>query len=104
MYAIIEDSGSQFKVQQGDTIDVDLRDLSEGQDRLEFDRVLLVGEGENAQVGTPYVEGAKVTAKIEGPVKGEKIHIYKMKRRKGYRHKSGHRQKYIRVTIDSISG
>lgn len=104
MYAIIEDSGTQFKVQQGDKIDVDLRDLGEGQEQLEFDRVLLLGEGENAQVGTPYVAGAKVTAKIDGPSKGEKIHIYKMKRRKGYRSKTGHRQKYIRVTIDSISG
>jgi len=103
VYAIIEDSGTQFKVQQGDTIDVDVRDLEEGQEQLEFGRVLLVGEGESAQVGTPYVEGAKVIARIEGPAKGEKIHIYKMKRRKGYRRKTGHRQKYLRVTIDSIS-
>jgi large subunit ribosomal protein L21 len=102
VYAIIEDSGQQFKVQKGDVIDVDIRNLEEGQQQLEFDRVLMIGEGADAKVGTPLVEGAKVVGKLEGQVPGEKLHIIKFKRRKTYRRKTGHRQKYLRVTIDEI--
>lgn len=102
MYAIIEDSGTQFRVEKGQTLDIDLRDLPEGQQRIEFDRVLLVGQGENTRVGTPYVEGARVVASVVGPVKGPKIYIQKFKRRKGYRLRKGHRQKYLRVAIEDI--
>lgn len=103
MYAIIEDSGQQFKVSAGDVIRVDLRELPENAQTLEFDRILLVsGEGEG-KVGTPLVDGAKVVATImDSQCKGEKIDVVKFKRRKGYRRKQGHRQKYIEVKVDSI--
>lgn len=102
MYAVIEDSGQQFKVQKGDVIDVDIREVADGQDKLEFDRVLMVGQGADAKIGTPVVEGAKVIARLQGPVAGNKIHVIKFKRRTTYRRKTGHRQKYLRVVIDEI--
>lgn len=104
MYAIIEDSGRQFRVTQGDKIYVELRDLTEGQDTLEFDRVLALGEGEGARIGQPLVAGAKVVAKIDRELKGEKIDIIKFRRRKNYRRKTGHRQRYLQVTISDIVG
>ncbi|MEM7227658.1 MAG: 50S ribosomal protein L21 [Planctomycetota bacterium] len=104
MYAIIEDSGTQIKVQEGDVIDVDLRPLDDGTSSLSFDRVLVVGDGESAgNIGTPYVSGAKVAADIVGEIKGDKIDVIKFKRRKGYRRKQGHRQRYLRVKITGIS-
>jgi large subunit ribosomal protein L21 len=106
VYAIIEDSGTQIKVAPGDVVDVDLRDVGQDAKKLTFDRVLLVGadaDGE-ATIGTPYVSGAAVTAEIVGEVKGDKIDVIKFKRRKGYRRKLGHRQRYLRVKIDEISG
>ena len=102
MYAIIEDGAHQYKVTEGDTLEVQRRDLAEGQEVLEFDRVLMVGDGEEHKIGRPCVEGAKVTAAVEGEVKGEKITIVKIRRRKGYRRKTGHRQRYLRVKIDKI--
>jgi len=102
VYAIFEDGSRQYWVQPGDVIDLDRRDLEEGQETIEFDRVLLVGRGEDLLVGRPVVEGAKVVAKVVGELKGPKIHIYKYKRRKGYRLKKGHRQRYLRVEIAEI--
>jgi large subunit ribosomal protein L21 len=102
MYAIIEDSGRQYKVQQGDAIEVDLRDLEEGQQTIEFDRVLMVGGTDEPKVGTPVVEGAKVVGQLAGEVKGPKLDVIKFRRRKGYRVKIGHRQRYLRVTISDI--
>ncbi len=106
MYAIIEDSGQQFKVAPQDIIRVDTRDLAEGAKQLTFDRVLLIGDEENAangRIGTPLVDGAKVVADIQdGEYKGEKIDIQKYRRRKGYRRKKGHRQQYIQVKIAKI--
>jgi large subunit ribosomal protein L21 len=103
VYAIIEDSGQQFKVSQGDVIRVDLRDLDENAKTIEFSSVLLVADGENVKIGNPAVAGAKVVAEIANPlVKGEKLRIFKYKRRKGYRHRAGHRQKYIEVRISQI--
>lgn len=107
MYAIIEDSGTQIKVAPGDVLDIDLRDVEEGQSTLTFDRVLLVGDGassKTAKIGMPYIDGATVTAEIVDEVKGEKLHVLKYKRRKGYRVKTGHRQRYLRVRISEISG
>ena len=103
MYAIIEDSGTQFRVAEGDTIEVDPRDLAEGQTNLEFDRVLMIGDGQDSVVGQPLVSGASVSAPIEGPVKGPKLVIQHFKRRKDSRTRTGHRQKYLRVRIDKIS-
>ena len=103
MYAIIEDSGRQYKVEPGTTLYVDLRELPEGQERIEFDRVLLLGEGEQTRVGTPYVDGARVLGRFATEVKGDKIDVVKFKRRKGYHLKKGHRQRYLKVTIENIT-
>ncbi|MBL0922803.1 MAG: 50S ribosomal protein L21 [Phycisphaerales bacterium] len=105
-YAIIEDSGSQLKVRSGDVIEVDLRDLADDAKTVTFDRVLLIGDGEKAaKIGTPYIGGASVTADIvEREVKGEKIDIVKYKRRKNYKRKQGHRQRYMLVKVSGIKG
>jgi large subunit ribosomal protein L21 len=105
VYAIIEDSGTQIKVAKGDVIDIDLRELKTNAKKLTFERVLMVGDAGSeatSTIGTPYVEGASVSAEIVGPVQGEKLRIGKYKRRKGYRRKAGHTQGYLRVKIDSI--
>ncbi len=102
MYAIIEDSGRQYKVQQGDAIEVDLRPVEQGQQTIEFDRVLMVGGTDEPKVGTPVLEGAKVVGQLAGEVKGPKLDVIKFRRRKGYRVKIGHRQRYLRVTISDI--
>lgn len=102
MYAIIETGSKQYRVQPGDTIDIELLDVAEGQDKVEFDRVLLVGDGENVRIGTPVVSGAKVVGKPLGELRGPKIEIMKYKRRKGYRLHTGHRQDLLRVQIDQI--
>ncbi len=107
MHAIIEDSGTQIKVAPGDIVEIDLRDLGSKKptDKISFDRVLMVGDqGDGpATVGTPYVDGASVTADVLAEVRAEKIDVIKYKRRKGYHHKHGHRQRYLRVRIDQIT-
>ena len=102
MYAIFEDGGRQYKVNRGDKIYVALRDLPEGQDTLEFNQVLMLGEGAGARIGQPLVEGAKVLGKVEGEVKDPKVISFKMRRRKNYRRKIGHRQRHLQVTISDI--
>ena len=105
MYAIVEDSGQQFRVREGDEIDVDLRALDEAASEVEFDRVLLVSDEGKVKVGTPLVEGAKVTAEIVDPeAKGPKLRVYHWRRRKSSRTRAGHRQKYLRVKISKIVG
>jgi large subunit ribosomal protein L21 len=102
MYAIIEESGKQYKVTSGDRIRVD-RDFNEDEKSLTFDKVLLVaGEG-SPKIGAPFVGGAAVTADVIGAVKGPKIDIQKYKRRKGYHKKIGHRQPYLEVRITGIN-
>ncbi len=109
MYAIIEDSGTQFKVQEGDIVDVDLRELEDGQSNLEFDRVLLIGGEGDAKIGTPYVDGAAVSGELvetrEGDSvhKGDKVTVVKFRRRKGYKRKQGHRQRFLKVRITGIA-
>ena len=104
MYAIIAADGKQYKVQQGDEIQVDLRtDVKEG-DTIKFDQVLLVSDGTSPKVGKPTVAGASVAAEVLGQEQGEKIYIQKMRRRKNYRRRTGHRQMYTRVRIGAISG
>ena len=105
MYAIVEDSGTQIKLAPGAVLDVDLReDASEGS-TITFDRVLAVkGEGdETATLGTPYIDGASVTAEVLGEIKGEKLDVIKFKRRKNYRRKQGHRQRYLRIRVADIA-
>ena len=107
MYAVIEDSGTQIKVAPGDVIDIDLRDLGAKKKKIKFDRVLVVGDDQGvsaASIGTPYVDGASVTAEVLGEIKGDKIDVIKFKRRKGYRRKTGHRQRYLRIKIEKIDG
>ena len=101
MYAIIEESGKQFKVTSGDRIRID---RSEGDAKqITFDKVLLVA-GEGApKIGAPLVAGASVTAEVLGEVHGPKIDIQKYKRRKGYHKKIGHRQSYLEVRITGIN-
>ncbi len=108
MYAIIEESGGQRIVAQGDEILVDL--LDEGGAKVgqavTFDKVLVVGEtGGSAKVGQPYVAGASVKAEVVEPlVLGEKIDIHKQRPKKAYRKKQGHRQQYTLVKVSAISG
>ncbi len=102
MYAVIEDGSHQYKVAEGDTFEVQRHDLDEGQTTFEFDHVVMIGDGANSRIGQPYVAGAKVIARIGGEIKGNKIHIFKFRRRKGYRRKTGHRQKYLQLTVEKI--
>ncbi len=101
MYAIIETGGKQIKVQKGDKIFVEKLDAKEGE-TVVFDKVLFVG-GSSVKVGNPYVEGSKVTAKVEKNGKAKKIIVFKYKSKNNYRRKQGHRQPYTRVIIDSIN-
>ena len=102
MYAIVEDSGTQIKLSTGDVLEVDVREL-EG-DSITLDHVLMIGGGKGKPtVGTPYVEGASVTFEVIEEVKGKKIDVIKFKRRKGYRRKTGHRQRYLKVRVGEIS-
>ena len=102
MYAIIEDSGSQIRVSEGDVVRVAKRDLPVDAATIIFDKVLMVGDGENAKVGRPLVAGALVTADILAEGRTEKIHIIKFKRRKDYKRKRGHRQDFLKVKVTSI--
>lgn len=108
MYAIIEESGSQRRIHQGDVILVDL--LEEGKaaagKAVSFDKVLIVGEvGGGAKVGAPYVAGASVVCEvIEPEVLGEKLYIQKFREKKAWQRKTGHRQRYTKVKVTSIKG
>lgn len=104
MYAVFEDGGKQYKVSEGDMLLVERRDVPEGQSEIRFDRVLLVGEGEKARVGTPLVAGASVSARVVDELKTAKVTGIKFNRRKGYRKKWGHRQRMLRVEISRIEG
>lgn len=101
MYAIIETGGKQFRVQEGNKVVVDLLAAEVGSE-LTIDRVLMVG-GDSAKIGAPLVEGAKVTVKVLEHFRGEKIQVFKMRRRKAYRNKQGHRQDYTALTVTGIS-
>ncbi len=102
MYAIIADGGRQYKVEEGQTLEIDFREAKAG-DSLTFDRVLAVGSDSDLKLGAPLVEGASVTAKVIGETKGDKVYIQKFRRRKNSKRRTGHRQKYIKVQIGSIA-
>ena len=102
MYAIIEDGGKQYQVCPGDVIDIEKREFGEGQDSIELEQVLLVKDDKGTYVGTPMVAGAKVVAKVAGAVKGTKLKMLKLRRRKNSRTHKGHRQGYLRVSIGEI--
>lgn len=107
MYAIIEQGGKQYKVSQGDVLNVELVDVDGQAQTMEIDKVLMVADGQDIKVGTPYVEGAKITASFgesaeQATVKGIKLYPMHFRRRKNSRRRIGHRQKYTQITIDSI--
>jgi large subunit ribosomal protein L21 len=103
MYAVIEDSGTQFKVTTGDVIRIErVLDQDPGK-TVTFDKVLLVGGEGSPKIGTPTVGGATVSADVLRRMRGEKIDTQKYKRRKGYHKKIGHRQNYVEVKITAIN-
>ena len=101
MYAVLKSGGRQVKVTVGQTVDLDRLSATTG-DTIELDEVLLVGGEEGTSVGQPTVAGAKVTAEVIGPVRGDKIIVFKYKAKVRYRRKLGHRQDYTRVRITGI--
>ena len=101
MYAIIEACGKQYKVAQGDVVFFEKLDTEEGK-KVTFDKVVLVSSEEKIQVGSPYVKGVKVEGKVISHGKDKKIIVYKMKPKKNYRRKQGHRQPYTKVEITNI--
>src|SRR5262245_10913095 len=102
MYAVIKAKGKQYRVEPGKQVRVDHIDGEAGA-RLEFKDVLLVADGENVKVGTPNVAGAMVSAEIVGQVKGPKLVVFKFRRRKAYRRRTGHRQQYTTLKITDIT-
>lgn len=102
MYAIIRDRGMQYRVEEGQQLDIALLEAEPG-NQVEFAEVLLIG-GDSSLVGTPTVAGAKVFAEVLGDEKGEKIVVFRYKNKKRYRRRTGHRQKYTRVAINEIVG
>jgi large subunit ribosomal protein L21 len=104
MYAIFVDGGRQYRVQAGQTLDIDFREGSETGDNLQFDKVLAIGSDEGIKLGTPALAGASVTAKVVGVEKGEKLYIQKFRRRKNSKRRTGHRQLYTRIEISAING
>ena len=103
MYAIIADSGRQYKVEEGQELEVDFREVEAGS-TLDFDRVLAVSTESGLKLGKPTVAGAVVTAEVVGETKGEKLTVQKFRRRKNSRRRTGHRQRYTKVRISKISG
>ena len=102
MYAILETGGKQYKVSEGDVIYVEKLGVEDGAS-VTFDKVLAVGEGADLKVGAPYVQAAPVAGTAANTGKQKKIIVYKMKPKKGYRRKQGHRQPYTKVTIGAIN-
>ena len=102
MYAIVEIAGQQFKIEESQKIFVHRLNAEEGQ-KVDFDRVLLVENGGSVKVGTPTIEGAKVTATVVSHLKGDKVIVFKKIRRKGYQKRNGHRQYLSQIQIEKIN-
>ena len=102
MFAVIESGGKQHTVSEGDSLKVELISAEEGS-TLEFDKVLMISNGKESKIGSPYLDNAKVTATLVSHGKHDKIKVFKMKRRKDYRRTYGHKQNYSQVQIESIS-
>ena len=103
MYALVDIKGKQYKVEKGSIIKID-RLNSESGDKLEFDSVLLVSDEDEIQVGQPFLTGIKIKATVEDHVLDKKLIVFKYKKRKGYRKKQGHRQKYTLLKVEDIAG
>jgi large subunit ribosomal protein L21 len=102
MYAIFRALGKQFRAEKGKTLRLPLMDVEAGS-KVTFDEVLLSSDGQTIRAGTPLVSGAKVVAEVVGQGKEPKIYVFKFKRRKNYRRKTGHRQKYTEVRITDVT-
>ncbi|MHC4597311.1 MAG: 50S ribosomal protein L21 [Planctomycetota bacterium] len=107
MYAVIERGSKQYKIAEGDCLNIDLTEAAPDAKTIELDKVLFVSDGEKVKIGTPYLKGAKVTASFkttaqDAVVKGKKLYPMHLRRRKHSRRRIGHRQKYLQVVIDKI--
>lgn len=103
MYAIVEISGKQYKVQEGDIVFVDRLETAEEGSKVTFDKVLLVSDGKKVTIGQDTVKGAKVEASVIGHGKAKKVLVFKYKAKKNYRRTQGHRQPYTKIQIEKIS-
>jgi large subunit ribosomal protein L21 len=103
IYAIIETGGKQYKVTQGQTIDVERLNAEEGS-TVQLDKVLMIADGDKTTVGQPLIEGARVTATVKKNGRGDKIIVFKYKAKVRYRRKNGHRQPFTSLNIDKILG
>jgi len=101
MYAVIKSGGKQYKVTEGDTIQVEKLDAQAGA-KVNITDVLMIADGENVTIGTPLIQGATVTAEVRDQGRGKKISVIKFKRRKNYRRQAGHRQAYTELAITGI--
>jgi large subunit ribosomal protein L21 len=102
MYAIVDIAGQQFKVEKDQTIFVHRLENNEG-DKVKFDNVLLIENNGSVKVGAPTVSGASVSAKVLSHLKGDKVIVFKKKRRKGYQKSNGHRQQFSKIVIEGIN-
>ncbi len=107
MYAVIEQGGKQYKVAQGDCLNIELADVPSDTGIIELDKVLLVNDGKDVKIGDPFIKGAKATASFkttaqQAVVKGKKVYPMYFRRRKNSKKRIGHRQKYLQVTINEI--
>lgn len=103
MYAIVDIAGKQFKVTQDQYVYAPFMGSNEAGTSVEFDKVLLTDDNGKVKIGSPTIKGAKVTGKVLEHVKGDKVIVFKKKRRKGYKVKNGHRQQFTKVLIEKIS-
>ncbi len=101
MYAVIRDRGAQYRVEPGQTLDVALMNVEPGAEVV-IDEVLMVGGDDDVKIGAPLVANARVIAEVVGEARGEKIVVFKYKRKKRYRRRTGHRQDYTRLAIKAI--
>ena len=102
MYAVIATGGKQYRVEQGDILRVEKLDAQAG-DTIDFDRILMLANGDDVSIGAPYVAGGKVSAEVRSHGRADKIEIVKFRRRKHYRRQMGHRQSYTELVIKEIS-
>lgn len=103
MYAVISTGGKQYRVKEGSVLRVEKLDAAAG-DKIEFDKVLLLGEGEDVKIGQPYLEGSSVEATVQSQGRSRKIEVVKFKRRKNYKRRYGHRQAYTEIRVTGIKG
>jgi large subunit ribosomal protein L21 len=103
MYAIIATGGKQYKVTEGEALQIEKLKAEAGS-QVEFDQVLMLVDGEKVEVGTPYLDGVKVTGEVVKQGRGEKIHIIKFRRRKHHMKRQGHRQDFTEIKVKSVKG